>query len=60
VVWCGVVQETKTVLSAKKKTDQIALKDLWLKKVEMAETLRILRDMQVTCGPLLGPLSTPF
>ena len=48
------------MLSAKKKTDQIALKDLWLKKVEMAETLRILRDMQVTCGPLLGPLSTPF
>ena len=40
------LKETKTVLSAKK-TDQITLKALWSKKVEMVETMRILRDLEV-------------
>ena len=40
------LKETKTVLSAKK-TDQITLKSLWSKKVEMVETMRILRDLEV-------------
>lgn len=39
------LEETKSVLTAKK-TGQISLKDLWLKKVELQETLRLVRDLE--------------
>jgi len=37
--------ETKSVLTAKK-SGQLAMKDLWLKKKELDETMRILKDLE--------------
>jgi hypothetical protein len=39
------LDETKSVLTAKK-SGQIPLKDLWLKKAEIQETARILKDLE--------------
>lgn len=39
------LKETKSVLTAKK-SGQIAMKDLWSKKKELEETLRILHDLE--------------
>lgn len=37
--------ETKTVLTTKK-SGQLAMKDLWMKKKELDETMRILTDLE--------------
>ena len=39
------LHETKSVLTAKK-SGQIAMRDLWLKKKELEETVRILKDIE--------------
>jgi hypothetical protein len=39
-------QEIRSVLTSKK-TGQIPLKDLWFKKVELTESLRILKDLEI-------------
>jgi hypothetical protein len=38
--------EIRSVFTSKK-TGQIPLKDLWFKKVELTESLRILKDLEI-------------
>lgn len=42
----GSLLETQSVLTAKK-SGQTPLKELWMKKVELEETLRLLNDLEV-------------